>query len=377
MKNGFKVLDCDIHLMEPLGFWGEYLDPAFRDRAPTRPTKSVGLWEVEGKVIPPHMDHPARQRAWRIRLERAAREGPLARRSAEDLQAGTQPQAMLEAMEVEGVDMAVVFRTWAGHVVTIDGMEPAFSAALARAYNRWLGDFCHAEPAKLKVAALMPLHDVDLAIAEARYAVEELGAVTLVLPSQMINGRPLYDRAYDPFWATAQDLDVAISFHGIHSGYNEHLSKRYMENLVLAHAAGQAVELMLALGAVLTGGVLARFPKLRMAFLEGNCGWLPWWLWALDERWEMWGDRELFQQDALPSELFLRQCYVSVEPGEDVGRHTIAELGDDNFVISTDWPHDDSAYPHAIDSFLELPGFTDASKRKILWDNCARLYNLA
>jgi predicted TIM-barrel fold metal-dependent hydrolase len=127
---------------------------------------------------------------------------------------------------------------------------------------------------------------------------------------------------------------------------------------------------------VVTGGVLSRFPRLRMAFLEGNCSWLPWWLWALDERWEAWGDRELFKQDAKPSELFLRQCYVSVEPEEELAKHVVTELGDDNLVLSTDWPHDDSRYPHAIDGFLELPHLSADSKRKILWDNCARLYGL-
>src|SRR2546422_6848113 len=91
-----------------------------------------------------------------------------------------------------------------------------------------------------------------------------------------------------------------------------------------------------------------------MAFLEGNCGWLPWWLWALDERWEVWGDRELFLQDAKPSELFRRQCFVSVEPEEDLAKYVVAELGDDNLVLSTDWPHDDSRFPHAIDGFLTM-----------------------
>jgi predicted TIM-barrel fold metal-dependent hydrolase len=56
-------------------------------------------------------------------------------------------------------------------------------------------------------------------------------------------------------------------------------------------------------------------------------------------------------------------------------KHVVAELGDDNLVISTDWPHDDSRYPHAIDTFLALP-IPAGSKKKILWDNCARLYKL-
>jgi hypothetical protein len=181
----------------------------------------------------------------------------------------------------------------------------------------------------------------------------------------MINQRPLYDRYYDPLWAEAQELDIAVSFHGNHAAYAEHLARRYLDNLVLSHACGQPVEMMLALGAVVTGGVLSRFPRLRMAFLEGNCSWLPWWLWALDERWEAWGDHALFKQDAKPSDLFRRQCFVSVEPEEELAKHVVTELGDDNLVLSTDWPHDDSRYPHAIDGFLELPHLSSESKRKI------------
>ena len=135
--------------------------------------------------------------------------------------------------------------------------------------------------------------------------------------------------------------------------------------------------MMLTLGAVVTGGVLSRFPGLRMAFLEGNCSWLPWWLWALDERWEAWGDRELFKQDALPSELFRRQCFVSVEPEEELCKHVVTEVGDDNLVLSTDWPHDDSRFPHALDAFLGQASLSQATKRKVLWDNTARLYKLS
>lgn len=77
-----------------------------------------------------------------------------------------------------------------------------------------------------------------------------------------------------------------------------------------------------------------------------------------------------------PSAYFRRQCFVSVEPEESPAKYTIQEIGDDNLVISTDWPHGDSRYPQAIDTFLSLQGISDDSKRKILWDNCARLYHL-
>ena len=54
----------------------------------------------------------------------------------------------------------------------------------------------------------------------------------------------------------------------------------------------------------------------------------------------------------------------------------VEAIGDDCLVISTDWPHDDSSWPHAMDTFLAIEGLSDASRRKVLWDNCARLYGL-
>ncbi|MBV1906395.1 MAG: amidohydrolase [Pseudomonadales bacterium] len=375
MKKDFRIIDSDLHVIEPVGLWRDYIDPKFRDQAPTPSDLPGAICEVAGYVLPPHIDRPERQRAWGLRMSNAAERLEEERPEEKQVMGVTRPEAMLAAMEVEGIDIAVVFRSWASHTIGIDGLDPPLAAALCRAYNRWLADFCSADPARLKVAALIPLHDPELAVQEAKFASESLGALTWVLPSQPLNQRQLYDRYYDPVWAAAEECGVAISFHGNHAAYTEHLANRYHDNLVLGHAAGQPVEMMLALGSVLTGGVLSRFPGLRMAFLEGNCSWLSWWLWALDERWEKWGDAELFGQKQLPSELFAEHCYVSIEPEEKLATQVIETIGDGNLVLSTDWPHDDSAYPHAIDKFLELP-MAEASQRRILWDNSARLYGL-
>ena len=174
----------------------------------------------------------------------------------------------------------------------------------------------------------------------------------------------------------AESLGVPVAFHGIQMAYQEHLGRRFMDNFVMAHAVAHPLEQMMALGSLLTGGVFERFPGLKAAFLEGSCSWVPWWLWTLDERVEKFGDEERFRLSMRPSEYFHRNCWVSVDPDEDVVRHALPSMGDDNIVISTDWPHDDSAYPRAVDTFLALAGVSGASKKKILWDNCARLYGL-
>ena len=79
---------------------------------------------------------------------------------------------------------------------------------------------------------------------------------------------------------------------------------------------------------------------------------------------------------APPSEYFRRQCCVSVDADEELLQYTVQAIGDENIVISTDWPYDDSAYPRAIETFLGLPRVSDTSKRRILWDNCVRFCGL-
>ncbi|MCZ6873058.1 MAG: amidohydrolase family protein [bacterium] len=382
-KQGFKVMDSDIHVMEPKDLWLNYIEPAFKDKAPqvleSENGPGTGTWQFMGKSFPAFSDHADRQRTAQIRRDKArVRHLKTGRYQdpAEDLP-GDNPHSMLQAMNREGIDVSIIFRTLASHVIGVDDLEPELSAAVCRAFNNWLHDFCKTNPERLKLAALMPMHDVQLAVQEARRSVEELGALTLILSNHPVNQRPWYDRYYDPLWAAAERLQVPVSFHGIQMAYQDHISRRYMDNFALAHAAAHPIELMLALGSLLTGGVFERFPKLKAAFLEGSCSWVPWWLWVLDERVEKFGDDEKFPLSMAPSDYFKRQCYVSVEPDEAVLKYTIDAMGDDNIVISSDWPHDDSSYPLAIDTFLEIDGVSDDSKRKILWDNCARLYGLS
>jgi len=380
-KGGFKVMDSDIHVDEPHDLWDRYLEPRFKDRAPRFAAidgSHTNGWQFEGKVFPAFFDRPERRRFGRIRREKAlARHLETGRykNPAEDLP-GDDPHAMLKAMDREGIDLAIVFRTRGAHLIALDGLEPDLSAAICRAFNNWLSEFCATDRARLKPTAILPLHDPKLAVEEARRSVRELGAVAVVVSNHPVNGRAWYDPAYEPLWAEAERLGVPVAFHGIQMAYQEHLGRRFMDNFVMAHAVAHPLEQMMALGSLLTGGVFERYPHLKAAFLEGSCSWVPWWLWTLDERVEKFGDDERFHLTMRPSEYFQRNCWVSVDPDEDVVRHALPSMGDDNIVISTDWPHDDSAYPRAVETFLGLEGVTDTTKRKILWDNCARLYGL-
>ena len=123
-------------------------------------------------------------------------------------------------------------------------------------------------------------------------------------------------------------------------------------------------------------GCWSGIPGLRVAFLEGNCSWLPFLLWRLDEHWEMFGDQWAPELGLAPSEVFKRQCFVSVEPDETPVKHVIEDFGADNLVFSTDYPHVDTKFPNSVNKLLELP-LGETNLRKILWDNCARFYGMA
>ncbi len=166
-------------------------------------------------------------------------------------------------------------------------------------------------------------------------------------------------------------LQVPLGFHEGFGPYLPQVGDRFGADLQMVHTACHPMEMMLAVISMIGGGVLERHPNLRVVFLEGNCGWVPFLLWRLDEHYEVTFRREP-TLTMKPSEYFRRQGFVSVEADEDFVKQVIDSMSDDTIVFSTDWPHGDSKYPHAVEAFMKLP-ISEDSKRKILWDNCALL----
>ena len=126
---------------------------------------------------------------------------------------------------------------------------------------------------------------------------------------------------------------------------------------------------------MIMGGVLERFPALKVAFLEANCSWTPYLLWRMDEHFEHRDSHAKSRFSRRPSEYFKRQCFVAIEADEDMGVEATRRIGAETVVFSTDFPHEDSRWPRAKEAFLKLP-FAAEEQRTILWDNPARLYGI-
>ena len=286
-----------------------------------------------------------------------------------------QQTVQLEAMDIEGIDVAVLYPTRGLQVLAEPNMEPEFAAALASAYNNWLYDFCEKDPNRLLGAGMISPFDIDEAVVETKRCVKELGFRAIFMRSNITNGRNWHDDYYEPLWSLLEELEIPLGFHESSSTAGRQIGDNFEPNFMLRRIVAQPMEQMLGLVSLCSGGVLARHPKLRVAFLEANCTWLPWLLWRLDEGWEREGDVWAKDLTMAPSEYFKRQVFVSVEPDEAGVKYVIDYIGTDRLVFSTDYPHGDSKFPHAVESFLKLE-ITQDDKRKILWDNCAEFYHV-
>jgi predicted TIM-barrel fold metal-dependent hydrolase len=382
MKNGFRVLDSDLHTMEPDGLWEQYLDEPFKKFAPRFTRRSDGSVNQPVIQIGDIEIAEMSKRARTAVVGKSLQERSFARHPHYGIAhaRGYDSATHLQAMDIEGIDVAVIYGTRGRQVLMHDDLDPQVAAALARAHNNWTRDFCSIDPARLKFAAQLAFHDIPGSIAEAKRAVRALGAIAVIGNPNPINGRHIHDPAFEPLWSAIEELGVPVGFHPTgQSSLRDDIARRYIDTpngRVIGVAGRNPIELMMAFGSMAAGGVLERHPGLRCAFLEGTCGWLPWYLWRLDEAWEKFGPGSEVQISQTPSQYFFRQCYIATDADEKPLRQVVEAIGDDNIVVSTDYPHSDGLFPTAIEEFVRLEGVSDKSKTKILWDNCARLYKL-
>ena len=131
---------------------------------------------------------------------------------------------------------------------------------------------------------------------------------------------------------------------------------------------------------LITSGVLNRYPELKFVSVESGIGWLPFMLEATDYSWlgAFRPGRERTSEDVLPSELFRQSVFVTYWFESVAPKHFMDVIPIDNVLFETDFPHTTCLFGNIQETIESGLGHVDSTvRRKILWENAARLYHIA
>jgi uncharacterized protein len=375
------VIDGDGHVIEVNETY-ERIDPRYRHRRPLYTEVSRGniVRLVDGKVWGPQTESGF--------VGVNGNLFPPGGKAVHYRRMGTyNPWARLTDMDRDQIDVAVIYPT--DELPLTVTLDAGFAAARARAYNDWLHGYCQVSPQRLKGIGLVALQDLDVAIEEMRRAVTELGMVGIQIGCTVREDTLLSDPRLRPFWAAAEHLDVAIAVHGpalpslFRSYFDVNRPDHMLEASHMAHTFAQ----MLACSNIVTSGVLERFTKLRVAFLEAGAGWVPYWMHRMDEYNEVAPERWP-HISARPSDYIKSgRVFFSCEPGDEFIPLFLEHVGEEAMLFASDYLHfdalfvgekrgDGEPYPGTVVTLLGRKDVPDSAKRKMLLDNSLRFYGL-
>ena len=370
------IISADSHVLEPGNLWQQRLDRKYRDRAPRIfQDAATGKYKFGGEGVPAVFYSglfAVDKRGQELAVHNA---GPASEKDVPP--GGWNPQRRLLDQDVDGVSAEVLYASLAFPMFRVDDRE--YQKALFRVYNDWLTEFCSVAPQRLIGMALIPLIDVQDGVRELRRAHKNglRGGMIFASPPP---GRPFTSRSYDPFWRVAQELSMPIGLH-ILTGHGAPSRRMLAEQGpidFLTGLMGLSDEVVYSLTDIVFSGVLERFPDLKIISAENEVGWIPFWLHMADQWWSRYRTSHQNELTMLPSDYYKRQVFATFLE-DPIGVHCaqLPLVGYDNLMWGNDYPHGSSTWPNSrkvIDRIMT--GVSPVNRRKMLSDNCARLYRI-
>jgi predicted TIM-barrel fold metal-dependent hydrolase len=284
------------------------------------------------------------------------------------------PAGVVADADREGIAVMVAYPSLGIGASTFDDVD--FAEDFARRWNRWAARFADASPGRrVRAVGIAPVQDP----ARAVRMLDEIGGLGLVgvtAPPCLRDGRNLDHPSLEPFWSAVEAAGLPVGIHGA-PGMNVPVAGAdRFDNYVQVHALSFPFDQMIALTAVVLGGVLERHPRLRIAFLESGAGWVPYFIERLDEHVEKRG-AQVPGCRRPPSEYVARgQCLFTCEPEEKGIAWAVGELGADKIMYASDYPHWDSGFPDTVAPIRDRDDLSAEAKAQVLGATAAAFYRV-
>ena len=272
-----QLISADSHVMEPKDLWWNTLGKRYGDHTPRVLDEHLGkkgsFFYTGRQVLKMgQTDHEAQKIGFQ--------------------EAGFVPEVRVEFQKQAGVTAEILNATFM--LLIMQGRYQSVNRACAAVFNDWLAEFCSHDPERLVGVAMIPMDDIDWACAELdRGAKRGLkGAIINLMPPE--GSLPYRDRAYDPFWARAEEIEFPLTLHIITGRIPDPLHFHTREEQ--GQCASMQIALMYEIMGVLAnefifGQILDRFPRLKLVCSEFEISWIPPFMWRLDQMQEDFGYR--------------------------------------------------------------------------------------
>lgn len=370
-----QYIDADGHVEEcPATFSDKYLDPAFRSQRPTvMGMDGLAYWVIDEQLFPRRVGRGCNNLGTPVSYEgKPTRHSALKSDSLESMEL-TDINARLRAMDEEDIAIQVVYPSlFLAYPLTSNIF---LATVLCSSYNRWLGDRLAGND-RIKWAALANLDDVPGAVRQVHEA-KSLGAVSVMVLGTAGDLTLDHPNLLPFFEALAEDeLPLAV-----HVGWSCPAINNLYSHIYPSGVIAFLVPVLMGLVALVTGGILDRFPNLKVTFLEAGCQWVHFVLERLEHRFKRTGTQlstfhaQTAPQHALPPMEYVRKgnLFFSTEAEDLLLPQVIDLVGQENIVFGSDMPHGDR-HRFAARMLQERADISETAKISILEKNPARLY---
>jgi predicted TIM-barrel fold metal-dependent hydrolase len=388
------IVSVDDHVVEPAHVWQNWLPERFRDRGPRIERRGIGHMKHVGGGAYEQTFDPAGPPAdcWvfedlvYIHKRHVAAVGysrdemTMTPMTYDEMRPGCyDPKARVEDMLANHVEVSLSFPTFprfCGQTFT-EAKDRELGEACVYAYNDWMmEEWCGDSNGALAPLIIVPLWDAELAAAEVRRnAARGCHAVCFSEIPPHLGLPSIHSGFWDPFFAACEETDTVVCMH---IGSSSRMPATSPDAPVAVAATLSFNNAMGSLSDFLFSGVLVRFPQLKLAYSEGQIGWLPYILERADDVWRehrAWGGVKDIVPEP-PSTYYYRHvfgCFFRDKHGID----SLEQVGLDNITFETDYPHTDSTWPDSKQVAWSLVGHLPQDAiHKIIRGNAIRMLSL-
>ncbi len=400
-----KIISVDDHVVEPANLWQDRLPASMRAQGPRIERARWGdfslalgakynqemtedgdwgdYWVYEDQLIYVHKRHVA------IPLD-ATPNGDVSKFDRSRMFIGAitydemrpgcyDPKARVEDLALAGVDGSLAFPTFPRFCgqTFMEGKDLDLGLACVKAYNDWMIDeWCAGSNGALIPLCIIPMWDIDLAVAEVqRTAALGSRAICFSEMPPHLDLPSIHTGHWDPLFALCEETKTAVCMH---IGSSSKMPAASPDAPPAASIMLSCNNSMASLADFLFSGVLVRYPELKLAYSEGQIGWIPYALERADNTWEYHSSwtrsKETIPE---PPSTYYKGRIFGCFTNDMHGMQAIEAVGEDNVCFETDYPHTDTTWPFTQNEITRMTaGLTDAQRYKVMRGNAIRMLDL-